>query len=151
MKIYKLYQLLKMRKKMITELNDLKKKLQYNNSTIKGATKNYDANLILEEIEALKIKLVILKKAIQANTLPVYDKIFTIEEYKDTIATLKATSTNDGLVESRGYGDNPPQEYEATIKYVDMDKKIKAIEFLIDKLQEEIDEHNYTTEVELPF
>lgn len=151
MKKYKLYQLLKLRKKMVTQINDLKRKFSHNNSKLKDAKLIFNVELVLEEIEAIKVKLVIVKKAIRENTLPVYDKIDAIDENKDLISLLKSTSTNDGLVESRGYGDNPPSEYTATIGAVEMEKKIKDYEALIDELQEQIDEHNYTTEVELPF
>lgn len=148
---YKLYQLLKMKKKMANELKELTMKLNSYNSKLKGAEKPYHTPDVLKEIESLKIKMVILKKTILVATLPMYEEIYTIAEYKDTISTLKSMSTNDGLVEGRGYGDNTPQEYEATIKQNEVDEKVRLIETEIEKLQETIDSFNYTTEVELPW
>jgi hypothetical protein len=144
----KLYQLLKLRKKVIKEITELQQKVMHSNSIIVGGDQDFDVIKLMEQTIAKKMELVKLKHIIQKNTLPVYDKIFMIEEYKDYIKTLKSTSTLNGTVEKSRFGDSSVIEHKATIKAKDMDLLIKSYEEKIEKLQEELDGFNYTTEVD---
>lgn len=146
---YKLYQLLKLRKKLVSELNKLKERFNDNNSILVGGIRNYEPSEIYDEIIKIKEKIIKLKIAIQQNTLPIYDKIHRMEEYKDLILLLKSTSTNNGTVENTRYGDNSLLNYSAVYTKDMIDKIITDYEQKIDQLQDEIDQYNYTTEVEL--
>ena len=145
----KLYQALKAKKKMAAELSQLWQKLHGSNSILKGSERNYDPRTTWDEINKKSDELIVLKVSIQTANKPILERIYRIAELKSKASSLKSLNTRNGLESSRShYGtDVVPCEYESIIKQTEVDILISGIEAEITKLQDEIEQYNFTTEL----
>lgn len=141
----KLYQALKKKNLLVGEISELVYKVKNNNSIVKGNTRDYNVQELYEELIDKKQELTILKAAIQLANAPICQKIYHLSELKSTVDTLRKTSCNNGIVASR-YGD-VSTEYEAQWSQKAVDESIKTIRAEIGKLQDELEEFNYKTEI----
>jgi len=149
MKKYKLYQLLKLRKKMGSDIATLNNRLRNNNQVFKGNVRDYEPGTIMGEITTLKTNLIKVKLAIQTANVGVYEKIFKMEESKDTISNLRNLPCENGLSRVASYGNSDMVEYESILTKVNIDTLVTAKELEVEALQEAIDFYNHTTEIEV--
>jgi hypothetical protein len=144
-----LKQALKLKNKMVQELNDLTAKLHANNSIIEGNTRAYSTSELLAQIYTVVDDLTALKTQIhQANT-PVYDKIFLLSELKSLVKNLKNLDCTEGVSIDYFSRRNDAQVIKtAEIGVVQRDMEVKFLESRIDQIQEELDQFNVTTHIE---
>lgn len=146
----KIYQVLKAKKKLTSELQQLWQKFSNNNSVIVGNTRSYEPIELMSKIIAKTKELIQLKVKLQVANSEIYEKIFEISELKSAISKLGSVSTQSGIVHPHSYSSvSAPVEYSAFYSQKMVDDIIAGYQEKISTLQEEIDTFNYTTEIEI--
>lgn len=144
----KIYQAMKAKKKLIAEIDQLKSKIRDNNSHIVGKKVNYDVKDLLDQLLRKTSELVTLKANIMNATMPVYYKLHEMSERKSLAQFFKGVSTNEGLIASNSYrGSDVPQEYMCQLNELEVARLITNQESVIEKMQEELDSFNHTTDI----
>jgi hypothetical protein len=91
-------------------------------------------------------ELVELKTKLHLANAPVYGKIFRMSELKSQLSNLKQLDCVDGKHFDR-YGRGEAVVKTAKISVLEKDQLVLTIEEEIERLQEELDEHNATTSI----
>ena len=143
----KLAKALKEKNVLIKEIQVLKQRFQTYNSTVVGTEIPYEVTKTFADLMEKQGALVALKMKIYKANMPIQEDIFRIAELKTLITILRSTSTNNGIVKSRGYGEKTEDEYVAVYKTVAVDNMVAEFEKTINETQERIDAHNHTTEI----
>jgi hypothetical protein len=142
-------QALKLKNKLVQELNELQVRLQANNSVIEGNVRNYSSKETLSEIYKKVDELNFIKTKIHRTNSPVYDKIFLLAELKSLVSNLKNLDCTSGIAEDYySRRSEIPTIKNSEISVVERDSEIKFLENRIEELQEELDTFNSTTVVE---
>ena len=139
-------QALKEKNKLVAEIKDLYDTAKKFNSTEVGNPRRFSVQGSLDEVNEKTSKLVELKTKIHKANLPVYEKIFRMSEMKNQIKELKGISTEEGKVSSR-YG-TMVEVKEVELNAAQIKVMVKNIESEIEKLQDELDVHNATTQID---
>ncbi|CAB4159551.1 hypothetical protein UFOVP699_287 [uncultured Caudovirales phage] len=138
-------QALKEKNKKISKLQSLWDRLHRYNVVTEGEERPYSSKDTWEEISKLTTDIVVLKTKIHTASEPVRSKIFMLSELKNKAIRLKGLSTNSGTHRDR-YS-------EATIVSIPefnvlwKDREVEQIESDIEKIQEDLDKFNHTTEI----
>jgi hypothetical protein len=142
---------LKLKNKLVLQVNENYQKVSTYNSVEEGTKKPYDTREALEEYNSSVNELVALKTKIHRANAPVYDKIFRLSELKSTAAKLKFLNCHEGKSTSQRsrFVDvtAPPVMMVAEIGIVERDNIVKYIESQIEDIQEILDNHNAVTEI----
>ena len=136
---------LKEKNKLTARINELYAIAKAHNSIEQGNPRRYSVTQALNEANELTRKLVDLKVKIHKANQPVYDKIFLMAELKGRVKQLKAMGCDEGKVTERYGSIQSVKEVEITV--ADRDSLIKGLEAEIEELQEQLDYHNATTEI----
>jgi hypothetical protein len=147
----KLTKALKQKNQLAGEVAELKARLTAQNSRPSTVPFDYDASQVLEELRGKLDALVNVKSAIAVTNSSLYPRIFRLAELKGLVATLKSLDVRNGLYkEGGGYGQSAYDiEYTAQIKKPAVDALVAELEAEISALQDELDEFNHQTSVEL--
>ena len=141
-------QVLKFKNKLVQELNELTKRLHSNNSVIEGNERSYSSKETLTAIYKKIEEINIIKTKIHRANGPVYDKIFLMGELKSLVKSLKELDcTNGTVVDYYSRRSESPIIKNAEISIVERDNEVKFLESRIEQLQEELDQHNFTTTI----
>ena len=142
-------QALKLKNKLVQDLNKLTEKLHNNNSVIEGNTRDYSAKELLAEMYIKIDELTTVKTKIHKANVSIYDKIFLLSELKSAVNKLKSLDCTNGFATDY-YSRRSESQLSKTaeITTVERDNEIKFLESRIDQLQEELDYHNITTEID---
>ena len=141
-------QALKFKNKLVQELNDLTKRLHSNNSVLEGNERSYSSKETLAAIYKKIEEINIIKTQIHRANGPVYDKIFLMGELKSLVKGLKELDcTNGTAVDYYSRRSESPIIKNAEISIVERDNEVKFLESRIEQLQEELDQHNFTTTI----
>ena len=144
----KLYKALKLKNELVSEIKNLNSKVLINNVKLKDNVFNYVMQDILNDLDKKTKTLIELKVAIQKANEPIYSLIFELSELKSKMNTIKSLSTNKGIERTSRYSsEGGVVEYECQIDQVEKDGMIDQIGKNISKLQDRIDEFNYSTEI----
>lgn len=139
---------LKLKNQLVSEISDLGRLIQQNNSIITGNKRDYSVTDLLTEYDAKVLELTKLKASIQNANVPVHEKIFLLSELKNKITMLKGIDTQDGKSRpTRGFGSSDPEFYEAELKQKETRDLIKSVEEQIRGIQNDLDDFNGTTEI----
>lgn len=141
----KVKQALKEKNKLATEIKSLYDIARNHNSIEVGNPRRYSVKESLERAKELTKQLVELKAKIHKANAPVYDKIFMMAELKMSAKQIKLMGCEEGKVSER-YGSTVSVK-EVEIDILQRDTMVKSIELEIEKLQEELDYHNATTDI----
>ena len=147
----KIAKALKLKNQLAGEAAHLKDLLTQQNSRSKKQKFDYDNHKILQQLRAKLDELVKVKAAIAQANSEIYIKIFRLAELKGLVTVLTGLDTKAGTFsESGGYG-GPVFEtqYVAQITKVEADKLVNELKAEIQKLQDELDEFNFTHKVKL--
>jgi hypothetical protein len=136
---------LKEKNKLIKEINELYTKIKTYNSVSDDSEKPYSTKELLSNIDSKLNELVELKTKIHLANGPVYDKIFRMAELKSHVSKLNQLDCSSG--KQKSWGDTEYTNKVSEIKIVDRDYLIKVSEEEIEKLQDELDEFNATTNI----
>ena len=139
-------QALKVKNRLVKEINEKFEILKKYNSIDQDNTRRYSMINILSEIGSLTEELVVLKAKIHKANLPVYDKIFKLSELKSHITLIQNIPTEEGKT-VQSYGSVVTYK-NSELSVIDVETVVKRLQTEIDKLQDELDIHNLTTEIE---
>lgn len=139
---------LKLKNKLLSDINKEWQKVSQYNSCIAGADTPYDIKASYDKWLLLKAKLVELKAKIHLANAPVYEVIFAMSEMKDSCKLLSSLGCNAGTIIDR-YGRNEtPLVYTAVIGISENEKNIVFLEKKIEELQDVLEEHNATVKID---
>jgi len=139
---------LKTKNKLVKTANEHYNKVTQYNSIEQGSSRPYSAKEMLNNWIETTNELVDLKTKIhQANT-PVYGKIFRLSELKSMVSRLNSVNCTEGKT-SRGRWNTEDISIMMTaeISIIERDTMVKNLEAEIERLQDELDAHNATTEI----
>ena len=142
----KVKQALKYKKKLASKMNQEFSKVQMYNSVEEGSTRVYDVVESMRNWLTMSEELVELKTKLHLANAPVYGKIFRMSELKSQLSNLKQLDCVDGKHFDR-YGRGEAVVKTAKISVLEKDQMVLTIEEEIERLQEELDEHNATTSI----
>jgi hypothetical protein len=121
-------------------------KVQMYNSVEEGSARVYDVVESMRNWLTMSEELVELKTKLHLANAPVYGKIFRMSELKSQLSNLKQLDCVDGKHFDR-YGRGEAVVKTAKINVLEKDQMVLTIEEEIERLQEELDEHNATTSI----
>lgn len=145
----KLQKALKLRKKLIGEISQLKSQIQSKNSYMVGSlnSEKYNVPKLYEELLNKIDELTGLKFVINEANREIQSKIYVMAEYKALIAFWNGVSTVEGTHEGGRFGSEALREYAVQVDEETRNKYVKEFQTRVDSLQEEIDTYNYTTDI----
>jgi hypothetical protein len=138
---------LKHKKKLASKINEEFNKMSKYNSVESGANRVYSARESMSNWKELTNELIGLKTKIHLANAKVYGKIFRMSELKSQLSSLKGLDCTEGKFSDRYGMRDTPIVKEAEIGLLERDQMIMDMELEIEKLQEELDEHNATTTI----
>lgn len=144
----KLQKALKLRKKLVGEIANIKMQIQTKNSYMVGSLKadKYNVPKLYEELLDKIDQLTGLKFVINEANREIQSKIYVLSEYKALITFWNNVSTVEGT-QIVGYGEKNAREYQVQVDEETRNKYVKEFQGRVDAIQEEIDTYNYTTDV----
>ena len=142
-------QALKKKNKLVGLINEEFYKASQYNVVDEGNARPYSATEAIGKWMQLTNELIVLKTQIHKANLPVYDKIFELSELKNQVKHLKSLNCTSGKVSGGRWGEGEPVVKHAEINIVEKDKMVKNIEARIEQLQDELDQWNHNTVVDL--
>lgn len=119
------------------ELLELNNRFMSNNCININEVRDYEPNVILEEIQNKQDRLIKIRFLIQKHTLNIYELILRNKEYDNMISLLKSTPTSM---------DN--NKVNALLRS-ELDKLIQEYQSKIENNNSSIDYYNFITEVEI--
>jgi len=141
----KLYQALKEKNKIIGRINELTQLIQSKNSTLSTNPSKFNLDEILVELETQKSDLISLKTRIYKTNYDIQHKIFTIAELKTEIKFWTSLPAREGT-EYNQYS-KESYTYVAHFNEVHIRAKKEELQKQIEKIQEELDYYNHTTDL----
>jgi len=138
-------QALKLKNKLVEELNDMLQVAQLSNSIEVGNPRHYKVVEVISDATKKAEELAELKAKIHAANAPVYSLIFKMSEYKNLAKEIRAIPTDEGKVAARYSSSFEQKEVELNVKQIK--EIVTNFEFAISAIQDELDLHNLTTEI----
>jgi hypothetical protein len=143
-------QALKKKNKLVGLINEEFHKASQYNVIDEGNPRPYSATEAIGKWMQLTNELIVLKTSIHKANLPIYDKIFELSELKNQVKHLKSLNCVSGKVSTSRWGsDSEPVIKHAEINVVERDSMVKNLESRIESLQDELDQWNHNTTIEL--
>lgn len=144
----KLHKALKLRKKLVGEINDLKIQIQSKNSFMEGSVnpENFSVQTMILDLMSKISTLVGLKYAINEGNREIQSQIYILSEYKALITFWKNVNVLEGKQVS-GYGQQIVLNYIVQMDEKKRNELIESYQTKVDAIQEQIDTYNYTTEI----
>lgn len=140
---------LQVKNRIAGEIAQLGKLIQSNNSHQDSASR-FDVSKLISDREVFVRKLVEIKTAISKANTQIYEKIALMAELKSEIQLYRGLNTNEGIASS-GYGPEAKViKIVATVNAVMVEDKVRELTLKIEKLQDEVDYFNSTTEIVIP-
>lgn len=145
----KLYKALKLRKKLVGEIANLKLQIQSKNSYLVGSlnAEKYNVPKLYDVLLKKIDELTGLKFAINEANREIQSEIYVLAEYKALIAFWNNVPVAEGTHESGRFGSEATREYKVQIDEETKNGYAKAFQERVDAIQEEIDEYNFTTSI----
>jgi len=143
----KLSKALKEKKKLIGEIQRLKNLIETKNSYVDGSNipEKFDVNELYSQLQSKIQELVNLKIAINEANKEIQSSIYLIGEYKALINFFDTLNTTEGPKEK--FGTDGIINYHAQFDELKKEELIKMYQDKADRLQDQIDTYNFTTEI----
>jgi len=138
-------QALKLKNKLVANIKEGYAIIQSQNSIEKGNPRRYSVKDKLDEVMKHTNELVEIKRHIHNANQPVFEKIFLMAELKGMVKELKKMSVEEGKQLS-GYR-ALAEEKEVEMNIAERDARVKELEETIERIQDELDVFNATTEI----
>lgn len=144
----KLYKALKLRKRLIGDITNLKKLIAEKNSYLEGAINDQrsDVNGMYDTLLQKIDELTALKYIINEANREIQAKIYVISEYKALIKFMSDLNVNEGMTKLARFTDATAQ-HQVHINEEQRDSIVKLYQIKVDAIQDEIDEFNYATDI----
>lgn len=143
---------LKLKNRLIAALTRTKEILKRENSRLEKSPSKVDREQLYQQLETQTRELVDLKTKLAVANVGVYGKLAEMEELKSRITFLRELSTATGEVRQPRFSHNVEPEKEVYTAYFDNEKRdaeIARLEVRIATLQDEVDEYNAVTKIEV--
>jgi Tfp pilus assembly pilus retraction ATPase PilT len=144
----KLYQALKEKNKLSGEVKQLEALIQQKNSRSETEVNLFDVAQLLNELSEKRKKLIELKTKISQTNNAIQGKIYELSELKAEAAFYARLSTKQGVFVSSGYGNTTPQTFVTHLNEKQVAEIKKGLQDKIEKVQEELDYFNHTTNLQ---
>jgi hypothetical protein len=139
---------LKYKNRLVGKIAAVTETIRTKNSVLILSEKEVD----VKELASLRAKLIDnlidLKTAINQANGPIVRTIFAISELKSEIVFLNSIDTTHGKSNRDYYRDAEPIEFEAVIRFGDVEELKTNTNKKIDAYQEKIDKHNHSTTID---
>lgn len=145
----KLHKALKVKNRLVGEINNLQKVLQRENSRRNDNLSKVNCSETYDKLLDSLNRLVTLKTAIaKANTV-IYDKIYEMDQLKSLMVFLKTLLTKEGeeLV-YMGPNENKLYTWSCFMNQQAVDKALEELQVKVNNRQDEIDCANSVTELD---
>ena len=140
---------LQIKNRLVGEISNFNK-LVMNNNSHQECTSKFDVMTLLADRAKAVEKLILVKTALALANVAIYEKLARMSEAKDNIKFLRALNTTEGENEV-GYGERSKTvKIVASVNAVMVEDAVKALTLDIEKLQDEVDYFNSTTEITIP-
>ena len=140
---------LKIKSRIARDVADLGKTIREHNCVMEGSERPADIKQAYDSLLKKTALLAQVKSAIHIANGPILEQIFKMSEDKRTLQLLESLDTANGTKSVSPYG-GEVAEYESAIDGPAALEESQRIKKQIDRLQDEIDEFNAQTDVELP-
>ncbi len=112
-------------------------------NSLPAGTDRPDLKVVYADRNKLVARLLELKVALNASNQPMQRTIFELGEAKSLVALLAKTSTKHGKIVEGYHGTEV--DYTAQFRKGDIDREVRRLEAVIDRLQEQLDSFNHRT------
>lgn len=143
----KLSKALKQKNKLVREISELKTKITQYLMVEEGNERPYNVHVLAKDLNAKKKELVSLKVMIQTKNVGILEKMYTLSELKDTLSWMKTLPTGESTGREYRNGEYLTIKRISAFDVKDTDDLIVAIQNEIEKIQDELDEYNATTDI----
>jgi uncharacterized protein YfbU (UPF0304 family) len=140
---------LRLKNNLVGEMKKMKEIISNKNSLKETTPRREDIVACMDAINVIRGKLIELKSKIAIANTAIYAKIYEVEELKSHIAYLNSVSTTEGYVTD--YGESEKVKVNAAFNSADIGQMVKTFESRIEFLNDEIDEYNGKTYIEVSF
>ena len=146
----KLAKALKIKNRIIQEMNSIKEQIKSFNRYQKGSLAEMDASSLLDSLSELRNRLILIKTGIQIANKGISKELTELSELKSFLSFVDqipcAKETTFGM--SKFSLEQNKIEWESTLGVLEINKLKKEIIESISILQDVIDEYNATTEID---
>lgn len=119
------------------------------NSKDKNVPRGIDVSETYTLAKTLRDRLVSIKSAIAEANSPIVSKIIELDEVKSEISYLNGLDVKEGKFVETNYGSRIETELEAVIRKPQVLDEVAALQARADRLQDELDEFNAATKIEI--
>ena len=119
------------------------------NSKDKNVPRGIDVSETYSLAKTLRDRLVSIKSAIAEANGPIVSKIIELDEVKSEISYLNKLDVKEGKFVSTNFGTCIEIELEAVIRRPQVLDEVTALQARADRLQDELDEFNAATKIEI--
>ena len=119
------------------------------NSQDKSVPRGVDVAAMYDLAKMLRNRLIAIKSAIAEANKPIVSKIIELDEIKSEIAFLNGLDVKEGKFVTTNYGTRIESDIDAVIRKQQVLDEVTALQARADRLQDELDEFNATTKVEI--
>lgn len=139
---------LKEKNRLAGKIKELESLVVTYNSRVEGSICHFDPKDTMGKIALLRAELLELKVAIQKKNSLIADLLVGMAEAKATVTFLRGINTREGIEKSR-YGDEKDIVFVVSFDEKWKRERIEELEDSIRKMQDEVDEFNSTTFIEV--
>jgi hypothetical protein len=143
----KLSKALKEKNKLVREIHDLKNKISQYVITEENNESPYNVHELASELNLKKKELVQLKTKIQIKNIDILEKMYTLSELKDTLLWMRGLPKGETNGREYRNGEYIMIKRISAFDVKDTDQLIETIQVEIEKIQDQIDEYNATTDI----
>ena len=145
----KLSRALKEKKRLAAEISHVKNIIGSKNSFVKDSNvpTKFDVSQLFADLERKTQELVNLKIVINEANNEIQPSIYLLGEYKALVAYLAHLNTAEGFVQPRGFRSEAAMEFDVQFDEIKVNLMKKDYQDKADRIQDQIDTYNYTTEV----
>ena len=119
------------------------------NSRDKSVPRGIDVAEMYAQAKELRDRLIAIKSAIAEANKPIVSKIIELDEVKSEIAFLNGLNVKEGKFVTTNYGSRIESDVDAVIRKQQVMEEVSALQARADRLQDELDEFNATTKIEI--
>ena len=138
---------LKLKNRLASRLSRLDSIIVQHNSAVRDNSE-FNVRELYKRRMLLAEQLVQLKVDISQANSKIQKQIYEVAECKAVCAMLTNIETKHGP-QSVGYGEQI-QDFQAQFREADVKNETRKVEREIDRLQEELDQFNFQTQIEVP-
>lgn len=139
--------LLKLKNRKSGEIKKVRSEISAFNSRLESSVDEVDIRALFNKHEKLTKDLVEIKSTIVRASAKVSDKINLLAELKGHLAWLEHVSTTHGEEKNRYTADS--MMWVATIRKDEKDQRLAGLQAAINDIQDDLDEFNAITRVEI--